>query len=60
MITIITILIALVVIGFLQGGFLALIVTILTSILGYFTSIYVTFVIVVIVAASLTYVKVRN
>ncbi|EHP30586.1 hypothetical protein SMGD1_2063 [Sulfurimonas gotlandica GD1] len=60
MIAFIIILIAIAGIGFLQGGFIALIVSIISSIIGYFTSIYLTLVIVVLVAASLVYFKVKN
>lgn len=53
-------LIAITGIGFLHGGFIALIVTIIASIIGYFTSMYATLVIVVLVAVSLVYFKVKK
>ena len=60
MIALIITLIAIVGIGFLHGGFIALIVTIIASIIWYFTSVYVTLVVVVLLTASLIYLKVKN
>ena len=60
MIAFIITLLALAGIGFLQGGFIALIVTIIASIIGYFTNVYLTLALVVLVAASLAYVKVKK
>lgn len=60
MIALIITLIAIAGIGILYGGFVALLVTIVASIIGYFTSIYGVLVVVLIVAASLVYFKVKN
>lgn len=56
----IIILLALATIGFLEGGFVALITTIIIALLGYFTSIYLSLLIVVAIASTLVYRKVSQ
>ncbi len=48
--TLLTTLIAIVAIGFMLGGFIALVVTVIAAIIGYFTGIYGALAIVLIVA----------
>ncbi len=60
MIAFIITLIAIAVIGILQGVFIALIVTLVALLIGYFTTIYVALGAVVLVTASLTYLKVKK
>ena len=50
MITLLITLIAIVAIGFMWGGFIALVVTIIAAIIGYFTGIFGALAVVVIVA----------
>lgn len=54
--TLLITLIAIAVIGFIWGGFIALILTIITTIIGYFTGLYGALTIVVLMAiGSLSY-----
>ena len=60
MLIFIIILLALATIGFLEGSFVALITTIIIALLGYFTSIYLSLLIVVAIASTLVYRKVSQ